>query len=124
MIKKETEDTKETEETQCNIKCLCIPRVITNINKNQIYKVFDDLELGEIHHIDIVNKSKEKGDKYNVVFIHFKRWFNYGNALIAQERLMNGKEIKMVYDEPWFWKVSAYRKDTSFNKNKNIKTKI
>jgi hypothetical protein len=24
-------------------------------------------------------------------------------------RLLNGKDIKIIYDEPWFWKVSAYR---------------
>jgi hypothetical protein len=28
---------------------------------------------------------------------------------MARERLLNGKEIKIVYDDPWFWKVSAYR---------------
>jgi hypothetical protein len=25
---------------------------------------------------------------------------------------LNGKEIKIVYDDPWFWKVSAYREAT------------
>ena len=111
-----------------NIPSLCIPRVFSNINKNQIYKVINELELGEIDRIDIVNKNPEKGEKYNLVFIHIKKWFTNENALIAQERLTNGKEIKIIYDDPWFWKVSAYRKDTnstytsSYNKiNKNNK---
>lgn len=107
-----------------NIPSLCIPRVFSNINKNQIYKVINELELGEIDRIDIVSKNPEKGEKYNLVFIHIKKWFTNENALIAQERLTNGKEIKIIYDDPWFWKVSAYRKDTnstyisSYNKNK------
>jgi hypothetical protein len=28
---------------------------------------------------------------------------------MARERLLEGKDIKIVYDDPWFWKVSAYR---------------
>ena len=28
---------------------------------------------------------------------------------MTRERVLNGKEIKIVYDDPWFWKVSAYR---------------
>jgi hypothetical protein len=43
------------------------------------------------------------------VYIHFRRWSNTENANIARERLLNGKEIKIIYDEPWFWKISAYR---------------
>jgi hypothetical protein len=27
----------------------------------------------------------------------------------ARERILSGKELKIVYDEPWFWKVSANR---------------
>jgi hypothetical protein len=110
-----------------NIPCLCIPRVFSNINKNQIYKVINELELGEIDRIDIVNKNSEKGEKYNLVFIHIKKWFINENALTAQERLTNGKEIKIIYQDPWFWKVSAYRKDThttytsSYSKNKENK---
>jgi len=30
---------------------------------------------------------------------------------MARERLLNGKEIKIIYDQPWFWKVSAYRSE-------------
>ena len=109
-----------------NIPCLCIPRVVSNINKNQIYKVINELELGEIDRIDIVNKNSEKGEKYNLVFIHIKKWFINENALIAEERLINGKEIKIIYDDPWFWKVStAYRKNTNatYNKNKQNRQK-
>jgi hypothetical protein len=65
--------------------------------------------MGEIQRIDVVSKTTEKGEKFNRVFVHFKRWFANQNADMARERLLNGKEIKIVYDDPWFWKVSAYR---------------
>jgi hypothetical protein len=92
-----------------NVPTICIPRVFSNINENRIRKVFDDLKMGAIERVDIVSKTTEKGEKFNRVFVHFKKWNTEGNAQIARERLLNGKDIKIVYDDPWFWKVSAYR---------------
>lgn len=91
------------------VPSLCIPRVYPNINEARIRKIFDDLDLGIIERVDIIGKTTEKGDKYNRVFIHFKTWFAGGNAEVARVRLLSGKDIKIIYDEPWFWKISAYR---------------
>jgi hypothetical protein len=65
--------------------------------------------MGDILRIDLVSKTTEKGEKFNRVFIHFKKWFSNENSDTARERLLNSKEIKIIYDDPWFWKVSAYR---------------
>ena len=92
-----------------NVPILCIPRVYPNISESRIRRIFDDLNMGSLDRIDIVPKSSEKGEKFNRVFVHFKRWNDSENANTARERLLNGKEIKIIYDEPWFWKISAYR---------------
>ena len=93
-----------------HLPSLCIPRVFPNIHEKRIRAILDALQLGEISQIDIVNKTTEKGEKYNRVFIHFHHWFtSNANAETARERLLSGKEIKIIYDGPWFWKVSAYR---------------
>jgi hypothetical protein len=92
-----------------SIPSLCIPRVFANIDEKRIRGIFDELSMGEIHRIDIVSKTTDKGEKFNRVFVHFRRWFANANADTARERLLNGKEIKIIYDDPWFWKVSAYR---------------
>lgn len=92
-----------------NIPSLCIPRVFPNIDEKRIRRIFTDLALGEIDRIDIIGKTGEKGEKFNRIFVHFRRWFASANSDTARERLLNGKEIKIVYDDPWFWKVSAYR---------------
>jgi hypothetical protein len=92
-----------------NIPSLCIPRVFVNIDEKRIRRIFDELNMGEIQRIDVVSKTTEKGEKFNRVFIHFKQWFSNENSDTARERLLNGKEIKIIYDDPWFWKVSAYR---------------
>jgi hypothetical protein len=92
-----------------SVPSLCIPRVFSNIGERRIYQIFDDLRLGDISRIDIVRANNAKGDKCNRVFIHFSRWYNNRNADTARERLLNGNDIKVIYDDPWYWKVSAYR---------------
>jgi hypothetical protein len=92
-----------------SIPSLCIPRVYPNIDERRIRKTFDDLNLGIIERVDIVRKTTEKGEKCNRVFIHFSRWFSSRNADTARERLLNGQDIKVIYDDPWFWKVAAYK---------------
>jgi len=92
-----------------NVPSLCIPRVFPNINEMRIRKIFDELNMGLIQRIDVVSKTTEKGEKFNRVFVHFSKWNNNETTNLARERLINGKEIKIIYDDPWFWKVSAYR---------------
>ena len=86
---------------------LCIPRVFNNIDEPRIRRVFDELGLGKIHHIDIVERKNEKGEPFKRVYIHFEKWFWNEDAQAARRKLISGKEIKIVYDNPWFWKASA-----------------
>ena len=86
---------------------LCIPRVFPNITDERVANVIQELELGEIDRIDMVERETREGELYQRVFIHFKSWSS--SAEEVRERLVNGEEIKIVYDDPWFWKVSASR---------------
>ena len=95
-----------------HVPSLCIPRVFANINEARIRKIFAELHMGIIQRVDIISKFSAKGEKLNRVFIHFKAWASNSNANSARERLLNGKEIKIIYDDPWFWKISAYREPT------------
>jgi len=92
-----------------SVPSLCIPRVFQNITKERVAFVFKSLDLGEIDHIDMVPRTSENGDKFQRVFIHFKRWAGSDEAVRARERVLGGKEIKVIYDDPWFWKISANR---------------
>jgi len=96
-------------ELPLHVPSLCIPRVFSNVTESRIRDAFNHLELGELLRIDVVSKTTDKGEKFNRVFVHFKQWYSNENADMARQRLLNGKEIKIVYDDPWFWKVSAYR---------------
>lgn len=90
-----------------NQPSLCIPRVFSNIKEDFIRNTFDKLGLGKIQRIDLIERRTERGEVYNRVFIHFEKWFWNADAQEARKRLITGKDIKIVYDNPWFWKVSA-----------------
>ena len=101
------------------IPSMCIPRVYPNISEGRIRKIFDELNIGVIDRVDIVSKTTEKGERFNRVFIHMDRWFHNSNASVARERLLGGKDIKIIYDDPWFWKVSAYKPAAEGSSNNN-----
>jgi len=90
-----------------NIPSLCIPRVFPNISEARIRKTFEDIFIGRIEKIDII-----KGDKFNRVFVHLS-WNNTSDALYVRNQVMTGKDVKIVYDGPWFWMVSASRNQTT-----------
>lgn len=86
---------------------LCIPRVFNNITESRIRDAFNDLNIGKISRIDIKERKNEKGDSFKRVYVHFEKWYWNPDAQHARRKLVSGKEIKIVYDNPWFWKVSA-----------------
>ena len=87
-----------------NCPSLCIPRVFGNITKSRICKIFLDISIGRIEEIEII-----KGEKFNRVLIHLT-WNTTPDAQFVRNQVMTGKDVKIIYDEPWYWLVSAFRK--------------
>lgn len=84
---------------------ICIPRVFANIRWKRVKAVFDQLQLGEIDRIDMVQRTGDDGANFQRCFIHFKTWADTENARAVRSQLdADGGEIKIVYDDPWFWK--------------------
>ena len=92
-----------------NVPSMCIPRTFINITRNHVYKTINDLNLGVIDHIDMVRRKNDKGEDFQRVFIHFSKWHSNSVADRARTLLLSGKEIKVIYEDPWFWKISANR---------------
>jgi len=91
---------------------LCIPRVNEKITEKEIRRVIEEINIGKIARIDIMKINKSvKGIQYKFksVFIHFYNWNKNDNAEQAKNRLLNGKDIKVIYQDPWFWKITAYK---------------
>jgi len=98
---------------------LCIPRLFNNVTEETIRITFNNLKLGIIHKIDVTNKTNKNGDSFKRAFIHFKKWNIDEKTNIIRENFILGKEIKIIYDDPWFWKVSAYRPPIFKSNNTN-----
>lgn len=92
-----------------NYPSLCIPRVFNNVTEEQIKKVFIDLNFGQIHKIDIIQKKNIKEETFKCAFIHFTKWNNNEYVNTQREKLLFEEELKIMYDQPWYWKISAYR---------------
>ena len=107
-----------------NQPSMCIPRAFDNVDERQVRDIFEQLDLGQVSHIDIIERRTEKGEKYKRVFIHFTRWFWNDEACTARRRLIDGKDIKVVYNAPWFWKISANRWSNNSNNNSSVSNAI
>ena len=91
-----------------NEPSICIPRTFDNITWQQVKEIFEQLFGGGcVDRVDVVKKEHDNGDKFNRIFVHFKRWDEAHSTI--RNRLLAGEEIKIVYDEPWFWKCSMSR---------------
>jgi hypothetical protein len=99
----------------CYQPSICIPRVASNITKETIISVLNRFNLGQISRIDMIQRNfdGEMGSSYQKVFIHFNKWNDDAIANQIRTTLLSGKDVKIIYDSPWFWKLSANK----FKKN-------
>lgn len=84
-----------------------IPFVFTNISEERIIKTFQDLGWAVDNDIrlDVVQRTSTRtGDAYNVVYVHFNKGWADGTSG-AENALKEGKEIKITYDTPWYWRI-------------------
>ena len=97
---------------------LYISRTHKNIRQERVFAVIRQLKLGWIGKIDMVPKKSvqkmpngtETTKEYVSIYIHFTKWFT-DNRQTQQflERLDSAAGfVHIVYDEPWFWKVTKY----------------
>ena len=83
---------------------ICIPRVFNNITRERVYRIFAQLFGGSnVERIDMVSKMNKEGQPIKRVFVHFKSGA-WDKQPEMRESLINGKEVKIVYDDPWYWK--------------------
>ena len=104
-----------------NQPSICIPRVFHNITEQKIQEVFNKVNYGQISRIDIVKRINGRGEKFNIVYIHFHKWYWNRQAQDARHKLLSNEEINIVYDDPWYWKVVA-NKYTDYTKQEHSRT--
>jgi hypothetical protein len=93
-----------------NIPSICIPFVFESINDKRIMGIFQEIDYGIIERIEKNPYKSKDGRNVNRVFIHLNWKFNE-NVNKVRNDLLCGREIIIMYDSPWFWKISANRLD-------------
>ena len=106
--------TKMSSTTASNPLSLCIPRVFANITEARIARCFalalgcDDSSF--IDRIDMIKRGGKDGQpEFWRVFIHLHRYPESENGEYFQQQISEGKTVTIVYDDPWYWKVSMSR---------------
>ena len=82
---------------------LCIPRVFNNIGWRRIKQHMIEANLGFIERVDVIPVA---GGAYKRAFVHFAagKWnMRDETARKMLTALQEGKKIKLLYDEPWYW---------------------
>jgi len=87
---------------------LYIPRVFKNIGGKRIEGIFNSLRIGKVRAVNFTPKVGKHGH-YNSVSIHFDYWYDNVAARNFQQRVIEGKEARIVYDDPWFWTVQEFK---------------
>jgi len=97
---------------------LCIPRVFANISWYRIKQVFISLNWGFVERVDVIPSGGTKR-----AFVHFAP--GKFTATKVLDALCEGKPVKIVYDEPWFWQISLSRssqlKPRNASRNQRLK---
>jgi len=82
-----------------------IPRVSVLIPRQKIFEIFSSLRIG---FIDKITEHPHKTDgSVKRVLIKFKTWVENPNSTIIMNRFNENKDIKIVFDDPWYW--TAYK---------------
>ena len=98
---------------QQRVQSFCIPRIPLETTKSDIFQIFNKLNIVTLDRIDIIHKKSPKGEEYKMAFLYFNNWYNNPTAEQAKERILSGKDIKVVYAFPWFWKITADRRSVN-----------
>jgi hypothetical protein len=95
---------------------ICIPRIFNNINYRRIKNWFIQnlRSWGFVERVDVVPVFKDGKQVHKRAFVHYAIGkFNLnaddgsGNKII--DALIGGDTIQVIYDEPWYWKLSLSR---------------
>ena len=100
-----------------SVLSICIPSIERNISSFDIKKTFEKLEIGIINKIIIKKKNK-----YSSAFIYLQKWnVNNKKAKTFYQKIIEGEEVNLIYEFPWFWKCRANHdiRELKFNKLEN-----
>jgi hypothetical protein len=89
---------------------ICIPRTLNNVSWRDVKETFEKLlGKGTVERVDIVTR-RDEDSPFCRIFVHMRYWPVNDQQIAAwRNTLINGGEMKVVYNHPWFWKCVASR---------------
>ena len=89
---------------------ICIPRTLNNVTWRDVKETFEKvLGGGTVERVDIVTR-RDDDSPFCRIFIHLRYWPMEREGVAAwRQTLVDGGEIKVVHNHPWFWKCVASR---------------
>ena len=108
---------------------LYIPCVYCNISKQFLLETFRNMGLGEVSRIDFVQRQINNIDNsvshpFNQAFVYFAYWNR--NPIVDKlhrEILNPNLDAKLVYDEPYFWRLLP-NCNPRYKENNDLRTVI
>lgn len=91
----------------CYFPSICIPTAFRTVTDKMVRDTFRKLDLGTIERIEIFPTFDSKGRKFNRIIAHFDSWDDTIAANNVRQKLLSGKEVKIVYDDPIHWRIYA-----------------
>ena len=96
-----------------------IPFVHVSCTEQEIKNVFKTLLIGEVERVDFVVKNNNVA-KYFMCFVHFKEFYNNQAANNIIQKLENGEEARIVYNDPYYWALYKNKNPSSNNLEKKL----
>jgi hypothetical protein len=95
---------------------ICIPRTLNNVTWYEVKDIMEELfGKGTIERVDMVQDKRDT--QFCRIFIHLRHWPMSDPRIVAmRENLLAGREVKVVHNQPWFWKCVASNSPRPENK--------
>jgi hypothetical protein len=91
------------------------------MTEERIRSAINALSVAVVAKIDIIERTNPNGEKYKRVFVHFAHWYDSEHAVRFRNDLLAGKELNIMYDNPWYWKITASKWSSGTNHNSTVK---
>ena len=96
---------------------ICIPSIERHITPSKVSLIFNKLNIGKISKVKI-----KKTSKFSSAYIYIEKWnIQDRKGQNFYQKIIEGEEINLIYEFPWFWKCRANHdiRELKFNKLEN-----
>ena len=112
-----------------NVPSVCIPRVHFRMTDQDVAQVFNQVFGQEcVDHVDMVaRQDRTTGHTFFIAYVHFGEIhdvdaFEQCGGMRFLEKINADEEVRLVYRDPWFWKVRRNTKTKRTRRGPRILT--